>query len=48
MGYWSHISNFLSEFKLKLVSRPESASPATGSLKAHTKSQEELILKAFS
>jgi len=48
MGYWTHVSRFLADFNLTLIARPESASPATGSLKAHTHSQETLLSNAFS
>ena len=34
-------------WKLNIISRPESASPATGSKKAHTIEQEEILLEAM-
>lgn len=47
MGAWSYIFRKLSSLNIKLISRPESASPATGSHKHHEKQQAELIAKAF-
>jgi 2-oxoglutarate dehydrogenase E1 component len=47
MGAWSYIFRKLSSISIKLISRPESASPATGSHKHHEKQQQELIAKAF-
>jgi 2-oxoglutarate dehydrogenase E1 component len=48
MGAWSYIlrtTNGIIPFKV--ISRPESASPATGSYKAHDREQKELIQRAF-
>ncbi len=47
MGAWSFMLRTLRHLNLKIVSRKESASPATGSSKAHIKQQEEVINKAF-
>ena len=43
MGYWSHILRHLREWNLRVESRLEGASPATGSMKFHTKAQQELV-----
>ena len=43
MGAWFYILHHLRDWNLTLKSRPESASPATGSTKAHLKSQQDLI-----
>lgn len=53
MGAWPHwrfrFANLLcGRFPLEGVTRPASASPATGSHSSHKKEQEELIAKAFS
>lgn len=52
MGAWSFLfPKFLdvmgSQKKIEYVGKPESPSPAPGSLKMHNKSQEEVIKKAF-
>jgi len=47
MGAWSYIFRKLFSSGIKLISRPESASPATGSHKHHEKQQAELIANAF-
>ena len=52
MGAWSFVRECLApEIKagqmLRYVGRPESASPATGSLKVHLKEQAALIRTAF-
>ena len=47
MGAWSYILRAFREVKLELVSRTESASPATGSSKRHTRTQKELVDKVF-
>jgi len=47
MGAWSYIFRKLSSLNIKLISRPESASPATGSHKHHEKQQQELVAKSF-
>ncbi len=48
MGAWAYIMRTLRHIDLNLISRKESASPATGSSKAHAKQQKEIIEKAFS
>ncbi|MEO5572199.1 MAG: 2-oxoglutarate dehydrogenase E1 component [Bacteroidia bacterium] len=47
MGAWNFLLRTLKEVKLRLISRPESASPATGSHKQHEKEQEAIVKKAF-
>ena len=51
-GPWTYIGLFLPKYMngqvAKLVSRPASASPATGSAKRHTAEQADLIERAFS
>lgn len=47
MGAWSFLLRTFKEVNLRLISRPESASPATGSHKQHEKEQEAIIKKAF-
>lgn len=52
MGAWNFLfPKFLdimgSKNKIEYVGKPESPSPAPGSLKMHTKSQEEVLKKAF-
>ena len=47
MGAWQHINDYLSSFKLKCISRPKTASPATGIIPHHIETQKELIEKAF-
>ena len=46
-GSWAHIQRFLSDWNLRLISRKESASPATGSQKRHEKVQAEIIQTVF-
>jgi 2-oxoglutarate dehydrogenase E1 component len=46
-GSWAHILRFLPDWNLRLVSRKESASPATGSQKRHEKIQAELVQTVF-
>src|SRR5690606_12295660 len=53
MGAWPYIrarfgDKFLKKFSIERVSRPRSASPATGSNKAHRPEQELLLEAAFS
>lgn len=49
MGAWSYIlTNYPNAYQLKLVSRPQSASTATGFSKVHEKEQKELLERAFS
>jgi 2-oxoglutarate dehydrogenase E1 component len=52
MGAWSYLranlgDRLLERFPLTAVSRPESASPATGSHNAHKHEQERLVSEAF-
>ena len=52
MGAWRYLHerfgrNLLGRFPFALVSRPESASPATGSSHAHKLEQENLVRRAF-
>ena len=51
-GAWRYVRGrfddlLLGQWRLRLVSRPESASPATGSAAAHKLEQAELIQRAF-
>ena len=48
MGAWNFINKrFGKHCNLRVISRPESASPAPGSLKIHKKIQEQLVNEAF-
>jgi 2-oxoglutarate dehydrogenase E1 component len=52
MGAWRYLherfsTKLLGRFPLRLVSRPESASPATGSHAAHRLEQAQLLARAF-
>ena len=47
MGAWSYILRVWKGTKWSLISRPESASPATGSHVQHEKEQREIIEKVF-
>ncbi|MCX6274194.1 MAG: 2-oxoglutarate dehydrogenase E1 component [Bacteroidetes bacterium] len=47
MGAWSFLLRTVKNVSLKVISREESASPATGSHHAHEREQWELINKAF-
>jgi 2-oxoglutarate dehydrogenase E1 component len=47
MGAWTYLLRIANEFKLKVVSRQESASTATGSHKQHDKEQLAIINQAF-
>ena len=47
MGAWSYLLRVFKEADLKLISREESASPATGSHKQHDKEQKAIIDKVF-
>ncbi len=47
MGAWRFIHHELNYIKLRLVARPESGSPATGSSKFHVIRQQKIIDKAF-
>lgn len=48
MGAWSYLLRVMNGIiPLRVISRPESASPATGSYKAHEREQKQLITAAF-
>ncbi len=47
MGAWSYLLRVVKDIPLKVISRPESASPATGSHHAHEREQKLLISKVF-
>lgn len=47
MGAWSFLRLNLSEIDLKLISRPASGSPATGSSKFHFVQQRKIVDKTF-
>ncbi len=47
MGAWSFLLRTIKNVSLKVISREESASPATGSHHAHEREQRELINRAF-
>ncbi len=47
MGAWRFIHHELNYLKLRLIARPESGSPATGSSKFHLIRQQKIIDKAF-
>ena len=48
MGAWQHINNYLVDFKLTCISRPKTASPATGIIPHHIETQKEIIKRALS
>ena len=53
MGAWPYIrarfgDKFLKRFHIERISRPRSASPATGSNKSHRREQDLLLSEAFS
>jgi len=48
MGAWGFILRHLRQVGIDVIARKESASPATGYMKVHTKEQSEIIEKAFS
>jgi 2-oxoglutarate dehydrogenase E1 component len=48
MGAWSYLLRTVKGISLKLISRPEGASPATGSHHAHEREQATLIGMVFS
>jgi 2-oxoglutarate dehydrogenase E1 component len=53
MGAWPYVrarfgDKFLKRFQIERISRPRSASPATGSSKSHKREQELLLEAAFS
>ena len=47
MGAWSYLLRVWKQQKLKVISRHESASPATGSHAQHEKEQKEIVGKVF-
>ncbi len=47
MGYWDYVLRYLRREPIELISRPSSASPATGFKKIHDQQQADLIEKAF-
>jgi 2-oxoglutarate dehydrogenase E1 component len=47
MGAWSHVLRVVKNVFLHVHSRPESASPATGSHSAHEREQKTLIAEIF-
>lgn len=47
MGAWSYLLRKVKNVSLKIIARPESASPATGSHHAHEREQKALIEKVF-
>lgn len=47
MGAWSYLLRVAKDLNLKCISRPESATPATGSHHAHEREQSALIQKVF-
>ncbi len=47
MGAWSYLLRVAKEFNFNVISRPESASTATGSHKQHDKEQLAIIDKSF-
>jgi 2-oxoglutarate dehydrogenase E1 component len=47
MGSWKYIHHEFKEIPLKLIARPASGSPATGSPKFHVIRQQKIIDKTF-
>jgi len=47
MGAWSYLLRVVKNVSLRIIARPESASPATGSHHAHDREQKALIEKVF-
>ena len=47
MGAWSYLLRTCREIPFQVIARSESASPATGSHKAHEREQKELIQRVF-
>ncbi len=47
MGAWSYLHRNFKEVPLRLIARPDSSSPATGSSQLHKEQQRKLIEKAF-
>jgi 2-oxoglutarate dehydrogenase E1 component len=48
MGSWSYIQQQMQEYSLRLIARPASGSPATGSPEFHQIRQRKIIEKTFS
>ncbi len=48
MGSWNFILRIWKGRTMNIISRPESASPATGSHAQHDKEQQEILVKTFS
>ena len=53
MGAWRYLrqvfgERFMARFPVQVISRPASASPATGSYNSHRQEQAELLTRAFS
>jgi len=47
MGYWAFLQRSYHSFKMKIIARKPSASPATGYAKMHEAEQKEIIETAF-
>lgn len=47
MGAWTFMHHYFKEVKLKVIARPASGSPATGSSQFHQIQQQKIIDKAF-
>ncbi len=47
MGAWSYLLRTVKDVQFKLISRPESASPATGSHQSHDREQKAIIDQIF-
>ena len=47
MGYWDFVMRYLRKESIELISRPASASPATGFKKVHDQQQAEILEMAF-
>lgn len=47
MGAWTYLLRVAAHLKLRVIARAESASPATGSYKAHEREQRRLITRVF-
>jgi 2-oxoglutarate dehydrogenase E1 component len=48
MGAWTYIQQQAQEFSMRLIARPASGSPATGSPEFHAIRQRKIIEKTFS
>jgi 2-oxoglutarate dehydrogenase E1 component len=47
MGSWSYILRHMRRTNIEVISRKESASPATGFAKVHAKEQQSILDQAF-